>query len=106
METEFERFWQAYPRRAGSANKALARAKFEKVCRKVDPEVLIAGAKRYAEDNAKKVGTEFIAMASTWLNQRRWEDYETERKTPLSPERVESLLERHKRRLVETGWND
>jgi hypothetical protein len=57
----------------------MARVKFAKLVKTgVDPEVIIAGARRYAEDNRAKVGTEFIAMAQTWLHQRRFEDYEAE----------------------------
>jgi hypothetical protein len=40
----------------------------------VDPDLIIAGAKRYAEEmrKAEKIGTEFVARSLTWLNQQRW----------------------------------
>lgn len=100
----FARFWSVYPRRHGSAGKAIARVKFERACRKVDPEVLIAAARQYAAENEKKVGTEFIAMASTWLTQRRWEDYESEPDRPrLSDAERDRLMEQW-RRKQESMW--
>ena len=75
----FDRFWSLYPKRVGSNPKAVARQKFLRaVASGVDAELIIAGAKAYTRELDKKVGTEFVAMASTWLNQRRWEDYEPE----------------------------
>jgi hypothetical protein len=74
----FERFWSAYPKRSGSNPKAPAHAKFVRcVARGCDPESLIAAARAYAKELGPKVGTEFVAMATTWLNQQRWQDYST-----------------------------
>jgi hypothetical protein len=81
----FDEFWIEYPRRgaANPKNPALKRfvallatgRKFE-----IDRETaaaIIGGAKRYAAECRErgKVGTEHVAQAVTWLNQRRWEDY-------------------------------
>lgn len=79
IDNAFARFWSAYPKRNGSNPKAPARAKFVRHLNNgVEAEAMIAGAMLYAKDlaDAKKAGTEFVAMATTWLNQKRWEDYE------------------------------
>lgn len=95
----FNRFWSVYPLRAGSRGKAEARVRFAKACRKVDPEVIIAAARQYAAENEKKIGTEFIAMATTWLSQRRWEDYDPEPDRPkLSENERERLIEQYRRK--------
>jgi uncharacterized protein YdaU (DUF1376 family) len=68
----FDRFWQAYPR---SENKSEAHKAFVKALKGTDHETIIRGATAFA-DHCKREGTEkrFIAHASTWLNQRRWEN--------------------------------
>jgi hypothetical protein len=76
----FERFWSAYPTRLGSNPKTPARMKFQKlVAGGENANAIISGATAYASQqrSAGKVGTEYIAMSVTWLNQRRWEDYAT-----------------------------
>ena len=76
---DFDRFWTQYPKRLGANPKTVARQKFMRaVASGVSPELIISGVKAYARELDKKVGTEFVAMASTWLNQRRWGDYEQE----------------------------
>lgn len=75
LET-FARFWSAYPKRLGGNPKAPAQKKFMRLCAEgIDPESIIAGARAYADEQSKNIDTPYIAMASTWLNQRRWEDY-------------------------------
>lgn len=74
-----KRFWKAYPSRGEAANpKAPALEKFFRVVKAgADPEEIIAAAARYAEveRRAGRAGTEKVAQAVTWLNQRRWGDY-------------------------------
>jgi uncharacterized protein YdaU (DUF1376 family) len=74
-----ERFWKAYPSRGDAANpKAPALEKFARAVKSgADPEEIIAAAGRYAEieRRAGRAGTEKVAQAVTWLNQRRWQDY-------------------------------
>lgn len=65
----FDRFWATYPRRVG---KKEAIKVFTKACAGVSPEVIIAGAQRYADDPNRE--PEFTAHPSTWLNQGRWDD--------------------------------
>lgn len=66
----FDRFWTAYPRKTakGAARKAWPRA----VKAAGDPELIIAGATRYAADPNRD--QRYTAHASTWLNAERWGD--------------------------------
>lgn len=67
----FDRFWAAYPRRVAkeAARKAFAKA----IENGVDPELLIAGAKRYA---AERYGQDprYTKHPTTWLNGGCWHD--------------------------------
>jgi len=76
---EFERFWQAYPPRYGGSAKAEAARVFATLVQKGDdPEALIAAAGRFAEEmeQTERTNTSYVPMARTWLNQRRFEDYQ------------------------------
>lgn len=85
METSFDRFWSAYPKRQGSNPKAPAEAKFSRaVANGANPEAIIGGARQYANALGPKVGTEYVAMATTWLNQKRWQDYQPAEALPLA----------------------
>lgn len=75
--SRFDEFWKAYPSRDGDNPKLPAQMKFDALVKTgVDPELIIAGAKRYAEEMQRKgkVGTEYIAHALKWLSQKRWAD--------------------------------
>jgi hypothetical protein len=87
----FDEFWLAYPKRDGENPKQPARKKFDAAVKSgTDPAAITAGARSYAEAAARRgnVGTPYIAMASTWLNRRGWEDYDA------PPQRVVDLKER------------
>lgn len=78
MEKDFEEFWKCKPRRNGSNPKEQARIKFLRaVASGVDPQKIIGAAREWAriERESGKDGTEFVAMAATWINQKRYEDY-------------------------------
>lgn len=69
----FERFWTAFPRKAGkgAAEKAWAKCRFTES----DTErVLSAIRAQSASEQWRKDGGRFIPHPATWLNQRRWED--------------------------------
>ena len=79
MEREFEDFWLAKPRRKGSNPKEPARIKFLRaIANGTDPQLIIGAArartKQHKDDGNE--GTEFVPMAVTWLNQKRFNDYE------------------------------
>lgn len=87
---EFEKFWKAYPKRDGANPKATARKSFEALQRACENMAAIIAAAPRAAENVR--GAQFIPMAATWLNQRRWEDHAaTESKIPsgLTPEQIE-----------------
>jgi hypothetical protein len=75
----FTRFWTAYPTRDGSPDKFDSSKAFDKALKSgVDPEVIIAGAARYAENQQRlgNVGTKHVKIAATWLNKKCWEDFD------------------------------
>jgi hypothetical protein len=69
-DTEFEKLWQAYPKRAGNnpKNKAL-RAWRARLAEGATPADILAGLERYARFCAAtaKTGTEFVMQAATFL---------------------------------------
>ena len=74
----FEEFWTAYPKRKGSNPKYPASLKFATAVKNgADPAHIVASAARYRDELQKqgKDDSEFVCMATTWLNQRRWMDY-------------------------------
>lgn len=76
----FQRFKAAYPRREGSNPWQPAEKKFTALVKSgVDPEQIIAGAKKLAAEEAARgnVGSKFIPQAITWLNQQRYADAAT-----------------------------
>lgn len=67
----FDEFWSAYPRKTAKLNARNAwTAKVVKA--KVDPELVIAAAHRYAADPNRV--DKFTAHPATWLNGGRWMD--------------------------------
>ena len=77
MSTTFDDFWAAYPKRRGANPRAPARTSWDRAIKKgASPEAILGAARAYVRDPSTKVGTEFVPMAVTWLNQRRWEDYQ------------------------------
>jgi MarR family len=74
---EFETFWRIYPsRRPHPHPKEPAALKFAAALKLgVEPEDIIAGAKRYAAYVAREVrDPRYIVQAATWLHQKRWND--------------------------------
>jgi hypothetical protein len=78
----FDDFWKLYPRKIGK--QAAAKA-FIKAIKTTEPEIIIAGATRYAND-PNRVDA-FTAHPTTWLNAGRWND------EPL-PERIKTADEK------------
>lgn len=69
--TRFDEFWTAFPKRVA---KQAARRKWETLIRRgVDPDAIIHGAKRYAEE-VRGSEPQFIKQPDGWLNAGRWED--------------------------------
>lgn len=75
VDDRFAEFWTAYPSRGQHSNpKKPAKAKWDLLIRRgVDPELIITGAKRLAE-NRRGQDPKHTPQATTWLNQERWAD--------------------------------
>ena len=70
---DFEKFWEAYPKKKG---KGAARKAFDNAIKKgVTGDVLIdaVNRQRYGSQWTKDNG-QYIPYPATWLNQERWED--------------------------------
>jgi hypothetical protein len=90
---DFEKFWQAYPRKVAKGAARKAWAKLQKVLPAV--EVLIEAAKKQGEVYKSRPsfhydGWAFFPHASTWLNAERWTD-EIERPKALAKKTVWDL---------------
>lgn len=70
---DFEAFWTAYPRKV--SRKAAEKA-YTKALADVTAEQLLTAAKAYAH-SVKDSDPKFIAHPTTWLNQGRWDEFET-----------------------------
>lgn len=74
-------FWKAYPRRAGSTNKALTVERISKLLStgaiKFSDLLSATNAFRKQQETMNRIGTEYVPMASTWINEKRWKDFET-----------------------------
>lgn len=66
----FDEFWSFYPRKIGKGG---AKKTWQKITRRVKPEVIVEGARRMASD-PNLPETQFIPHPSTWLNEGRWDD--------------------------------
>jgi hypothetical protein len=75
-ETDFDRFWNAYPPRKGDRGKTPARTLFEKAVKSGIPaDDIIRAAEKYAISEKENLNTPFIMQAQRWLRNKRWEDY-------------------------------
>jgi len=71
---DFKRFWSLYPRKE---NKHQAETKYKLIIKKYDQGKLIQMLERYLNDiEAKKMDKKFVPYCSTWLNQKRYIDFE------------------------------
>lgn len=69
----FDEFWSRYPRKAGKSEAAKSWVKAMKAG--ADSALLLAAVKTHADYHvAAKTEQQFIPHASTWLNQKRYED--------------------------------
>ena len=67
---DFDRFWEAYPRKAG---KEAARRAFQQADVPVGVLVDAISVQRNSEQ-WRREGGRYIPFPANWLNQRRWED--------------------------------
>ena len=79
ITTSFDSFWNVYPIKVG---KATAMKSWVKAIKRGTSEIIIEGARRYAEDPNRDPA--FTAHPSTWLNGDRWLD------SPLPQKRLQN----------------
>lgn len=71
-EEWFNAFWTAYPNKA---NKKKSKERFLKICTSEEMfNIIMEGMKKTVIAKANAEGTQYIPMASTWLNGERWND--------------------------------
>jgi hypothetical protein len=89
LDADFERFWEAYPKRIGGSPKKPSKQKFMLIIKNkiATAEQMIAGAQAYANHLVKtgKANTEYVKQATTWLNGECWNNEISA--TPQRPER-------------------
>jgi hypothetical protein len=74
INIEFERFWKIYPRKI---SKFSARIKYEQIVKTYDKEKLYHQLEKFvAHCLAEEIQQTFICHCTTFLNQRRYLDYE------------------------------
>lgn len=70
LESAFKSFYLVYPRKVG---KQAALKAFVKAAKQSRPEVIVAGAKRFADD-PNLPDKQYIPYPASWLNAGRWDD--------------------------------
>lgn len=72
IKFRFDNLWKLYPRKEGKAN---AFKKYQKICKKVNDEIIEQGIKNYVEKIKKEnIEEKYIKMGSTWFNGECWND--------------------------------
>lgn len=82
----FADFRAVYPRRKGHQPWHPAEKKYLTAIKNgADEAHIISSARRYAEELQAqgKIDTEFVCMAQTWLNQKRWLCYAPDTEDPI-----------------------
>lgn len=69
-DNNFDRFWQAYPRKVG---KGAAQKAFSKIREPLDVLLAALEQQKYG-DQWTRDGGRYIPNPATWLNQERWQD--------------------------------
>jgi hypothetical protein len=83
-DVNFQRFWEAYPKKVGKAKAIQA---WNKIALLKDQEKIFAALEAHKKlDQWQSENGRFIPHPATWLNQRRWEDeLETKVGEPMKP---------------------
>lgn len=70
-QEEFEEFWKKYP--PNKCSKSEAAKSYNRAIKETDHETIITGVRNYSKFCADSgTGNQYIAHATTWLNQKRW----------------------------------
>jgi hypothetical protein len=94
FKSNFDVFWETYPRKQG---KGAARKAYAKARRKTGWATIEAAAARYRDDPNRT--SEFTCLPATWLNQERWDDDPVPRAN--GQRRYENTLDRVAREAME-----
>lgn len=103
----FYDFWLVYPPRKGANPKAAARTKWDTAIKNgVEPEVIINAAKAYRDEVIAEgnMGTPFVSHARTWLNQKRYEDYEPDPGSKERDARIDADMLRRGYQWLDGKW--
>ena len=84
-ESDFESFWENYPKKV---DKGAAIRAFRKAIRNLDPALVIDGAKAYAED-PNLPEKQFIKNPATWLNAEAWNNGPLPKRTKTDSKALE-----------------
>jgi len=99
IEESFEKFWKAYPKKAGKPNALKA---WKAAIKHADPDRIISGAERYAEWLSSAAPGEFrphVKYPQGWLNDHRWTEFEDSD----NGEPREEDLSRHQHAMLRDG---
>lgn len=103
--SDFDTFWSVYPKRLGSNPKKPAQQKFERLVKSgVDPNTLVRAAMQMAEQDKRIIGTPFIPMAVTWLNQQRFADMGTVKTFGVAPLDWEAVCLTYRKFKLWSKW--
>jgi hypothetical protein len=73
---DFEELYAAYPKRKGANPKAPALAKYQAAIKQGgDHKHMLSALKAGVGYDKDKIGTEYIPRMSTWLSEKRWQEY-------------------------------
>jgi len=84
-ESDFESFWENYPKKV---DKGAAIRAFRKAIRNLDPALVIEGAKAYAKD-PNLPEKQFIKNPATWLNAEAWNNGPLPKRTKTDSKALE-----------------
>jgi hypothetical protein len=84
-ESDFESFWENYPKKV---DKGAAIRAFRKAIRNLDPALVIDGAKAYAQD-PNLPEKQFIKNPATWLNAEAWNNGPLPKRTKTDSKALE-----------------
>lgn len=76
QDSGFEEWWKTYPKSRNRPSKKQTEVKFRAALKKVSLDDLMRATKAYAAECERegRIPT-YVAQATTWLNQERWEGY-------------------------------
>jgi hypothetical protein len=81
VESDFEQFWESYPRKIG---KRTAQTAWQRAIKRTDPERILAGVTNWLPTWSRG-DPKFIPHPTTWLNRDGWLDQPPPATSGLNP---------------------